>query len=119
MKQQPPRRRPTPTKRQLLAVDLRQSTPEDLTNAVQALLETSSTPADERVHVLASALVMEALRPYWTPGRTPQEAHEACAQADPELARMIEAIAPTLLERVEVRATAREAISDVERLLGL
>jgi hypothetical protein len=115
---QVPRRRPA-TKRDLLRLDLRHSTPEQLADTVQALLDQSSASAEERVHLLASAFVVEALRPYWTGDRTPQQAHDALCREDPELAAAIEALAPMLLGRAEVREVAHAAIASVEALLGL
>jgi len=67
---------------------------------------------------LGGALVMEALRPYWGADRSPHDAHEALRRDDPELARVIEAIAPMLLGRVEAQEEGRAAIEAVEALLG-
>ncbi len=116
---QAPRRRPVSTRRDLLRIDLRASSPEQLAEAVQALLDHANAAADDRVELLARALVVESLRPYWTGQRTPQQAHEALCAADPELAAVIEAIAPMLLGRSEVRARADEVIASIESLLGL
>ena len=63
--------------------------------------------------------MVEALRPYWTGERTPQQAHEALLATDPELAAVIESIAPMLLGRTEVRERAGEAIASIEAWLGL
>lgn len=114
-----PRRRATSTKRDLLRVDLRRSTPEELTNALQALLDQSRLGPDERLQALASAFVLEALAPYWSGGRTPNEAHDALCEADTELARVVEVLAPMLLGRVEVREEARDAIATIESMLGI
>lgn len=115
---QAPRRRPV-TKRDLLSADLRHSTPEQLAETVQALLDQSSATAEERVHLLASAFVVEALRPFWTHDRTPQQAHDALCREDPDLAAAIEALAPMLLNRAELREAAQDAIASVEAILGL
>lgn len=114
-----PSRRATPSKRDLLRADLRRSTPEELSQALRTLLEQSRTPRDERLHAIASAFVIEALAPYWVGGRTPGEAHDALCQADPELARVVEALAPMLLGRIEVHEEARDLIATVESILGL
>lgn len=114
-----PRRRPTSTRRELLRLNLRRSTPEQLVEAVHTLLDQAGASNEDRIDLLARSLVVEALRPYWTGGRSPQEAHEALCTADPELAAVIEAIAPMLLGRSEVRQTADEAIASIEALLGL
>ena len=119
---EPIRRRPAgkpSSRRELLRIDLRRSTPEELAQAVQALLEHANAAADERVDLLARALVVEALRPYWTGDRTPQQAHDALCATDPELAAVVEAIAPMLLGRTEVRERATAAIASIEALLGL
>ncbi|MCK9487209.1 MAG: hypothetical protein M0R73_11020 [Dehalococcoidia bacterium] len=119
---EPARRRPagkTTSRRDLLRINLNRSTPEELAQAVQALLEHANAPAEERVDLLARALVVEALRPYWTGSRSPQQAHEALLATDPELAAIIEAIAPMLLGRTEVREHAGAAIASIEALLGL
>ncbi len=119
---EPLRRRPaskTTSRRELLRIDLRHSSPEELAQAVQALLDHANAATEQRVELLARAFVVEALRPYWTGNRTPQEAHEALLTADPELAAVIEAIAPMLLGRTETRARADEAIASIEAFLGL
>lgn len=114
-----PRRRVLTTKRDLLRADLRRSTPEQLTQALQSLLQQSHLERDERLQSIASAFVLEALAPYWTGGRTPNEAHDALCEADPDLARVIEALAPMLLGTIEVREEAQEAIATIEAFLGL
>ena len=117
--EQPLRRRPTSTKRDLLRADLRGSTPEELAHAVHTLLDQSRLARDERLHALASALVLEALAPYWSGGRTPNEAHDALCEADAELALVVEALAPMLLGHIEVNEEARDAIATIESMLGL
>ncbi|MGE3960779.1 MAG: hypothetical protein AB7F65_03765 [Dehalococcoidia bacterium] len=114
-----PRRRSTPTKRDLLRADLRRSTPEELASALQSLLDQSQLGREERLHALASAIVVEALAPYWVGDRTPSEAHDALCEADTELARVIEALAPMLLNRIEVREETRDAIATIEAMLGI
>ncbi|MCA9846727.1 MAG: hypothetical protein H6674_02750 [Dehalococcoidia bacterium] len=113
-----PRRRATPTKRDLLRADLRRSTPEELSHALQMLLDQSRLSRDERLHALASALVVEALAPYWVGDRTPNQAHDALCADDEELARVIEALAPMLLGHIEVREEARDAVATIEAMLG-
>lgn len=119
---EPARRRPTgktTSRRDLLRINLSRSTPEELARAVQALLEHANPSAEERVDLLARALVVEALRPYWTGERTPQQAHDALLTTDPELAAVIESIAPMLMGRTEVRERTGEAIASIEAWLGL
>lgn len=119
---EPARRRPAGkavSRRELLRINVSRSTPEELAQAVQALLEHANAPTEERVDLLARALVVEALRPYWTGERTPQQAHQALCATDPELAAVIESIAPMLLGRTEVRERAGAAIASIEALLGL
>lgn len=107
------------TKRDLLRADLRRSTPQELAQALQTLLDQSRLRQDERLHALASAFVVEALAPYWVGGRTAEEAHDALCRTDAELASVIEALAPMLLGRIEVREDAREAIATIEAMLGI
>ena len=111
-----PTSKPTP-KRDLLRLDLHRGTPEQLAEAVQALLDRSALSHEERVQLLGGALVLEALRPYWGDGHTAGDAHAALRCDDRELADVIEAIAPMLLGRVQVRAEAAEALAAVEALL--
>lgn len=117
--ERPSRRRPTSTKRDLLRADLRRSTPEELAHAVHTLLDQSGLARDERLHALASAFVIEALAPYWTGGRTADQAHDALCETDTELADVIEALAPMLLGRIEVNEQARDAIATIESMLGI
>lgn len=92
-------------------------TPEQLAEAVQALLDRSSLSHEERVQLLGGALVMEALRPHWGDGRSPSDAHGRLRTHDPELADAIEALAPMLLGRAHGRAQAAAALAAVEELL--
>lgn len=109
--------RPRPTsRRDLLRLDFRRD-PEQLSEAIHALLSRSTLSAEERVQVLGGALVLEALRPYWGGGRSPAEAHAAVRRHDPELADAIEALAPMLLGRAQAREEAAEALDAVEALL--
>ena len=117
--EQPSPRRATSTKRDLLRADLRRSTPEEVAHAIHTLLDQSRLSHDERLHALASAFVIEALAPYWTGGRDPNEAHDALCATDTELAQVIEALAPMLLGHIEVHAEARDAIATIESMLGI
>lgn len=112
-----PGRRLAPGKRDLLRLDLRRGTREQLAEAVQALLDQSALTPEERVQLLGGALVLEALRPHWGEGRSPAEAHAALRAHDPELADAIEAIAPMLLGRARAHEEARDAVEAVEALL--
>ena len=104
-------------KRLLLSIDFRRSGPERVADAIGRLLGESGLPPEDRVQVLGGALVVEALRPYWTGTRTAEQAHEALRTADPELADAIEGLAPMLLGRAEVRTEAGAAIEAIEALL--
>lgn len=74
---------------------------------------------DDRTRVLAGAMVIEALRPYWRRGLSAEEAHAALRGEDPEMADCIEAIAPALVGRLQAHEDAREAIATAEALLGV
>lgn len=114
----PLRRATAPSaKRAILRMDLRRDDAERIADAVRRLLDESGLPSEERVQVLGGALVVEALRPYWAGSRTAEQAHQALRAADPELADAIEALAPMLLGRAEVRMEAGAAIKAIEALL--
>lgn len=104
-------------KRALMRIDLRRGDPERIAEVVRRLLGESGLTAEERVEVLGGALVVEALRPYWTGTLTAEEAHHALRAADPELADAIEGLAPMLLGHAEVRAEAAAAIEAIGTLL--
>ena len=104
-------------RRRLLRLDLKRGSTAELAEAIAAILDETPLRMDDRVQLLGGALVMEALRPFWTDGRTPLEAHEQLRAHDPELADAIEAIAPMLLGRAEVREESEAAVSAVEELL--
>ena len=103
--------------RELLRLDFRRD-PEQLSEAIQSLLDRSAMSSEERVQVLGGALVLEALRPYWGDGRTPADAHALLRRDDPELADAIEAIAPMLLGRAQAQEDAQAALDAVTALLG-
>lgn len=115
-----PRRRArrSSTRSALLRLDLRHGSADQLAALLEQVFQESPLDAQERVQLLGGALVMEALRPYWGADRSPHEAHEALRRHDPELARVIEAIAPMLLGRVEAQEEGRAAVEAVEALLG-
>lgn len=71
---------------------------------------------DDRVQILGGAFIIEALRPYWRPGLTAVEAHEALAAAEPELAAAIETLAPLLLRRELAREEAADALRELAAL---
>lgn len=114
-----PIRRATPAsaKRALLGMDLRRGDPDRIAEAVRRLLAESGLDPEERIQVLGGALVVEALRAYWTGARTAEQAHEALRLDDPELADAVEALAPLLLGRAAVREEAGAAIAAIEALL--
>ena len=86
--------------------------------AISTLVDETSLSHEDRVQLLGNALVMEALRPFWTDGRSPGEAHRMLRGADPELADAVEALAPMLLSRAEARDTAERAVAEAQALLG-
>ncbi len=96
-----------------------QSDTRNLTTSMGALLEQSGVESDQRLHALAGALVVEALRPYWDSATTPAQAHDALQAADPELAEVLTALAPMLLGRIQASEDAQGAIQAVESLLGI
>lgn len=114
-----PRRSPEPKslKRALLRLDLRSGTPDQIGTAIEVMLDEADLPAARRVELLGGLIVVEALRPYWKRGRTPQEAHESLRRDDPELAEAIEALAPMLLGRAQAREDAAAAIDAFEAML--
>jgi hypothetical protein len=113
-----PSRHPRATsRRDLLRLDFRRD-PEQLSEAIQGLLDRSDLSSEERVQVLGGALVLEALRPYWGDGRTPADAHALLRRDDPELADAIESIAPMLLGRAQAQEDAQAALDAVNALLG-
>lgn len=113
-----PSRHPRATsRRDLLRLDFRRD-PEQLSEAIQGLLDHSGLAPEARVQMLGGALVLEALRPYWGDGRTPADAHALLRRDDPELADAIESIAPMLLGRAQAQEDARAALDAVNALLG-
>ena len=100
-----------------MRLDVRHGSADQLAAFLEELFQESPLDAQERVQLLGGALVMEALRPYWGDDRSPHDAHDALRAADPELARVIEAIAPMLLGRVEAQEDGRAAVLAVEALL--
>lgn len=74
---------------------------------------------DDRIQILGGAFVIEALRPYWQTGLTAAEAHESLYAAEPELALIVESLAPLLLRRELARQDAAEILRELERLFNL
>lgn len=103
-------------RRRVLRFELRGGSADDVLGALAELFRATGLTHDERVHLLGGAFVTEALRPYWIDGVTPIEAHELLRAEDPELAAMIEAIAPMLLGRTEAREEGAAAVAWVESL---
>lgn len=93
--------------------------PDDVAKQIHALLDRAALDVDDRTRLLAGALVIEALRPYWRRGVSAAAAHAALRSDDPELADCIEAIAPALFGRLQAREAARDAIAAAESLLGV
>jgi hypothetical protein len=103
-------------RRHVLRFELRSGSSDDILGALAELFRAAGLPHDDRVQLLGGALVTEALRPYWVDGVTPIEAHERLRADDPELAAMIEAIAPMLLGRSEARVDGEAAVAFVQSL---
>ncbi|MBM3139633.1 MAG: hypothetical protein FJZ92_05310 [Chloroflexi bacterium] len=104
-------------RRRVLRYELREGSADHVLSALADLLRVSVLPHEERVQLLGGAFVTEALRPYWVDGVSPVEAHERLRAANPELAEVIEAMAPMLLGRSESRSEAQAALRFVEALL--
>ena len=73
---------------------------------------------EECIELLGGALVNEAVRGYWAEGSTAADAHDRLRADDPELAVLVEALAPFLLGRAESRGEHEAALAAVEALLG-
>ncbi|MEX2374381.1 MAG: hypothetical protein WD942_02195 [Dehalococcoidia bacterium] len=90
-----------------------------ITSAIGQLLEGSELHSDERLHALASAFVVEALRPYWPAHRTAAEARDALCLADPEVANVLATLAPMLIGRIQAREDGQTAVAAAESMLGI
>ena len=90
---------------------------EQVSRALRVLLNRTPASMDDKIELLAGAMVVEAFQPHWQPDRSPAEAYEALRRSDPELADAIDAIAPMLLARLEAREVSASAIAAVEELL--
>ena len=106
------------TIQQFLDIDFTNVDSETVAELLSAIFDTVSLSREDRVQLLGSALVMEALRPHWVDGNSPGTAHRLLRSSDPELAATVEAIAPMLLSRAESRENARKAVKAVEELLS-
>ena len=91
---------------------------EQLTALVCGLLDAAGLTADQRLEVLGGAFVAEAVRPHWDEPANAHRAHGSLRLADEELADAVEAVAQVLLGREESRFEAREALAELDRLLG-
>ena len=106
------------TLQQFLDIDFTNVDSETVAELLSAIFDTVSLSREDRVQLLGSALVMEALRPHWVDGNSPGTAHRLLRASDPELAATVESIAPMLLSRAESRENARKAVKAVEELLS-
>ena len=106
------------TIQQFLDIDFTNVDSETVAELLSAIFDTVSLSREDRVQLLGSALVMEALRPHWVDGNSPGTAHRLLRASDPELAATVESIAPMLLSRAESRENARKAVKAVEELLS-
>ena len=106
------------TIQQFLDIDITNVDSETVAELLSAIFDTVSLSREDRVQLLGSALVMEALRPHWVDGNSPGTAHRLLRASDPELAATVESIAPMLLSRAESRENARKAVKAVEELLS-
>jgi hypothetical protein len=73
-------------RRRVVRFELRGGSADDILSALADMFRASGLAHDERVQLLGGAFVTEALRPYWTDGVTPVQAHERLRVDDPELA---------------------------------
>ncbi|MDZ7729508.1 MAG: hypothetical protein U5Q44_15665 [Dehalococcoidia bacterium] len=105
--------------RELLARATRSMSAAELQATIIELLDAAGLDQDTRVEVLGGALVSEAVRPYWEAGLSAEEAHDALARNDEELAEAVETLGPMLLGRAQARDDASRAIGSIERMLGL
>ncbi len=103
--------------RRVLRFEVHGGSSDDVLTALSDLQRAAGLTHEERVQLLGGAFVTEALRPYWQEGVSPVEAHERLRGDDPELAAVIEAIAPMLLGRTEARAEGEAAIRWIEQSL--
>jgi hypothetical protein len=103
--------------RRVLRFEVHTGSRDDVLGALHDLQRAAGLSHEERVQLLGGAFVTEALRPYWQDGVSAVEAHERLRTDDPELATVIEAIAPMLLGRTEARADGEAAVRWVEQLL--
>ena len=99
-------------------LDLRGRDRLEAVEIVQRALAEAGYDADDCVDVLGGAFVSAAVRRYWMAGLDAAEAHERLCADDPELARAIEAVAPTLLDRAEASDQRAAAVRAVELLLA-
>ena len=106
------------TIQQFLDIDFTNVDSETVAELLSAIFDTVSLSREDRVQLLGSALVMEAVRPHWVDGNSPGTAHRLLRASDPELAATVESIAPMLLSRAESRENARKAVKAVEELLS-
>ena len=106
------------TIQQFLDIDFTNVDSETVAELLSVIFDTVSLSREDRVQLLGSALVMEALRPHWVDGNSPGTAHRLLRASDPELAATVESIAPMLLSRAESRENARKAVKAVEELLS-
>jgi hypothetical protein len=104
-------------RRRVMRFEVHAGSTDDVLGALHDLERAAGLSHDERVQLLGGAFVTEALRPYWQDGVSPVEAHERLRTEDPELAAVIEAIAPMLLGRTEARVAGEAAVRWVEQLL--
>jgi len=106
------------TFRRFLDLDFTNVDSETIAELLSAIFDTAGLSREDRVQLLGSTLVMEALKPHWIDGNSPGTAHRLLRSSDPELAATVEAIAPMLLSRAESRENARKAVKAVEELLS-
>jgi hypothetical protein len=94
------------------------SASDEVGEAIELLLSAGELTAEQRIEVLGGLLAVEVLRPYWRRNRFPDDAQESLRQDDPDLAAVLEALAPVLLGRAQAREDAAAAVAHVETLFG-
>jgi hypothetical protein len=93
--------------------------PDAIRELLTELIAAAKLDYDQRMDAIGGALVSEAVRPFWEAGLSPDESHRRLRERDPELADVIEALAPVLLSRAEGREDALKAVAEVESLFDM
>lgn len=103
---------------QPVVVDMSGSEIERGVQEVLRLVAALGIESEQLVRVLGSAMVAAAVAPFWVEGESAGDAHSRLTAQDPELAAVVDAIAPMLYSRELGARTAAQALAEVESLLG-